>query len=242
MNVTILLPGVPVRGSRGYLGWSTVAFMDTGGEGILFDTGSYGDRGLLLEKLREVLPQGMEVKTVVLSHFHFDHCQNVDLFPEARVVISRREWDYVSSGEYKDCGDTFVPGPLFDCLQKGAGSVRLVEDGEEIRPGMVCRLLPGHTPGSMGLDLTADGTLLMGDAVKNGREFVGKDPSYHFASRECWLESWEKVQKASRIIPGHDVPYNLENGKIVGFDPAPPISLFYTPFQPSLDTLLIDKR
>ena len=87
---TILLPGIPVSSTRGALGWSTVALIETGGLRILFDTGSYGDRSLLIERLLSLDPQALDA--VFISHLHYDHCQNIDLFADiplfAKTTVS----------------------------------------------------------------------------------------------------------------------------------------------------------
>lgn len=243
IDTRILLPGVPVKGSRGYLGWSNVVLINVQANAFLCDTGSYGDRALLQEKLRRTLAERTKIKAVILSHFHFDHVQNLDLFPEAKVIMSRREWEYVSTGEYRERGDTFVPAPLFTYLKSIAkNKVVLVDDGEEITPGVSCKMLPGHTPGSLGLWLEEKKTLILGDAVKNGREYIEQNPTYHFDSKENWLKSRKLAEQASRIIPGHDVPYILKKGEIIGYQCAPQINLEYTPFNEGLNTLRIDKE
>ena len=69
---TILLPGIPVTSSRGVLGWCSVVLLQVGAHRILFDTGSYGDRQLLLDRLRSLDLTPRDIHTVFISHFHFD--------------------------------------------------------------------------------------------------------------------------------------------------------------------------
>ena len=35
-----------------------------------------------------------DIRLIVLTHLHWDHCQNLHRFPGARVVVQRREWDF----------------------------------------------------------------------------------------------------------------------------------------------------
>ena len=106
---TILLPGIPVSSNRGALGWSTVALIETGGLRILFDTGSYGDRSLLIERLQALPLDPQALDAVFISHLHYDHCQNIDLFGNVPLLVSERELRYVLDGEYRERRDPYVP-------------------------------------------------------------------------------------------------------------------------------------
>lgn len=242
MNLNILLPGYPIKGSRGYLGWSTVVLLRDEGKWILFDTASYGDRYLLIEKLKECLPLGGEIDYVVLSHLHFDHALNVDLFPRARLVLSRREWEYASDGEYREQEDPFISPPLMEWLRVKKKELLLLEDGQPLTKNLSVRLLPGHTPGSLGLNLINEKILLTGDAVKNGAEFLSAAPSYLFASMDEWQKSLRIIKKARKIIPGHDVPLTLEGGEITGWENPPEVTLDYTPLREELDCINLKRQ
>lgn len=95
-TIVLILPGFPGRSNRGYLGWCSIVLIG-GGKRILFDTGSFGVRALLLEKLREVKCEPEDVDMVIISHCHWDHMVNYRLFPKAEYVISKEEWDYIFS-------------------------------------------------------------------------------------------------------------------------------------------------
>ena len=38
-----------------------------------------------------------EIDLVVLTHMHWDHCANADLFPNARVLVHPKEIDYANN-------------------------------------------------------------------------------------------------------------------------------------------------
>jgi len=204
---TILLPGVPVTSTRGALGWCTVAYLAWEGKHILFDTGSYGDRGVLLQRLRETGISQDQIDIVVVSHLHYDHFVNAEIFPRATVLAPKRDLEYVLSGEYLQAKDPYVPAGLVRCLQE-----RLIplEDGQSIVPGLKGMALPGHTPGTMGLYYEEDGILFASDAVKNAWEFCRNEPPTTFFSRAVAMENYARIREIARIIvPGHDRHFRL---------------------------------
>ena len=204
----ILLPGVPVSSTRGALGWCSVVLVESAGFKLLFDTGSHGDRSRLLESFEETGVSPADIQAVFLSHFHFDHVMNADLFPRARFHLSRREWEYARSDEHPENGDHFVPRLLIPWIGE---RLALFDPGEEIRPGLRSVGLPGHTPGLCGLLLEAEGVLLAGDGIKNAWELVNRVPPPVFFSAEAALESYRRAVEAARVIvPGHDRPFAVE--------------------------------
>lgn len=80
LHYSILLTGIPVTSERGALGWCTVAYLHLPGRHILFDTGSCGDRSLLLEQLEKIDLGPERIDTFVVSHLHFDHFVNAEIF------------------------------------------------------------------------------------------------------------------------------------------------------------------
>jgi hypothetical protein len=48
MKIDVIFQGFPGRTERGYMGWSSVVFIETQDAKILFDTGGTGERSVLL--------------------------------------------------------------------------------------------------------------------------------------------------------------------------------------------------
>jgi glyoxylase-like metal-dependent hydrolase (beta-lactamase superfamily II) len=202
----LLLAGVPVASPRGALGWCNVALVRTGGATILFDTGSFGDRRLLLERMGALGLAPRDVSFIFASHFHFDHIINAELF-ECPVLVSEPEKAYLDSRRYLEADDPYVPRYLWPHL---SGRIQAVADGQVLVPGVKTLLLPGHTPGTAGLLLEDEGVVLAGDGVKNAWDFIRNEPPPAFFSSTTAPANYARVrQLADTVVPGHDLPFRI---------------------------------
>lgn len=126
----------------------------------------------LLESLAHVQLTPDDIDTVVLSHLHFDHAGGstrpdgqgrlVPTFPRATYVAGRIEWEVATSGADELRGAY----PLENLLPLAeSGQLRLVEDGEEIVPGLKPLLTGGHTRGHHAIVFESDGqtAIYLGD-------------------------------------------------------------------------------
>jgi glyoxylase-like metal-dependent hydrolase (beta-lactamase superfamily II) len=201
----ILMPGIPVSSPRGALGWCNVVLITSDGRNILFDTGSYGDRSFLLEQLQKQDLTTGDIDLVFVSHFHYDHIVNAELFNTAEILISDSDYRYAVEGGFETSRDPYVPITHIASLKD---QLTTVSDGQHIAEGLKAVSLPGHTPGNMGLLLEEEGVILTGDAVKNGWDWVRNTAPPSFYSQEASLESYKKVKSlAEVVVPGHDRPF-----------------------------------
>jgi glyoxylase-like metal-dependent hydrolase (beta-lactamase superfamily II) len=182
LDYSILLTGIPVTSERGSLGWCTVAYLHLLGRHILFDTGSYGDRSLLLKKLEKLDLCPESIDTIVVSHLHFDHFVNAEIFCNATILVHKKEIEYVLSGDYIRVGDPYVPIGVVRYLEN---RLTPIEDGESILPGLEVMLMAGHTPGTIGLYFKPEKILFTSDSVKNAWEFVRNEPPPAFYSKDA---------------------------------------------------------
>ncbi len=201
----IVLPGIPLTSNRGALGWVSVCLVHSGTRLLLVDTGFYGDRSLLLERLRELDVRPEDVTDLFLTHFHFDHVLNCDLFPKAVIHMPETERDYVQGARLPTGRRPFVPAVRYSCM---TSALKTFHGEVEIMPGIRTVPLLGSTPSLTGLLLEQEGVLIASEAIKNARDFdLGKippvfgDPDRVLASYQC-LETLADV-----IIPGHDSPF-----------------------------------
>lgn len=177
----------------------TLVFMENGP--ILFDVGHYCNRGALLQGLKRYGLAPDDLKTVFLSHLHFDHCVNIDLFAEARVLTGKADWEYVLDPNPED---TFVPWLIREQLEKN--ELDLLENEGTLAPGVKYIPVPGHTPGCFALLLdTANGSVVLaGDAIKIYSEVVTRSSTMPFGSEEKASASISRILSlADRIVPGH---------------------------------------
>jgi len=149
---------------------------------VLVDTGlGHGaDRPGLLEPpaLLEVMKQAGtlpgEVDLVLFTHLHWDHTGwNTSgddgglhpTFPNARYIVSRKEYDY-----WTGPGDKPANGPDYDRVLaplEAAGQLDLVDDEYAATQEVVAVPTPGHTPGHVSFAVVSAGerAYILGDAV-----------------------------------------------------------------------------
>jgi len=166
-----------------------------------------------------VKPEDIEI--IVLSHLHWDHVGQVDKFPNARIFVTREEFTYAMC--------PLPPNrPGYEALQLGIEPVflRVVRQLEyldlsekEIIPGLKIFPTPGHTPGSISVEvMTAQGPyVITGDAVSVYDNLKG-DPANNlpllmYGSYIDLTAAWQSMERIyrraqfdlQRVIPGHDL-------------------------------------
>ncbi|WP_417275987.1 MBL fold metallo-hydrolase [Castellaniella sp.] len=200
----ILVEGNSLRFKEGFFGFSTtVLVLVDGYEPVLFDTGHHLTRLMLLSGLKQHGLTPADIRMVFLSHLHFDHANNVDLFPQADIYLGAEEWSYARKPADED---PFCSTGMNHYLQDQP--LHLLDQPEgELLPGLFYRHAPGHTPGSYLLHYTADDgrrVVLAGDACKTYRELAGGhsasefDPHTRSAQTLAWI-----ADNADVVVPGH---------------------------------------
>jgi len=58
---------------------------------VLVDTSSFENREELLKDLKTLNIEPEDVDIVLLTHSHYDHIENIDLFKNAEIYISKKE-------------------------------------------------------------------------------------------------------------------------------------------------------
>lgn len=213
-SVDVLFQGLGLRLNAAPIGFSTVALVKSADSGnTLVDTGAHPTRAALIMALRDRGLKPADIDTVVLTHLHFDHCENVRLFSASRVIVHALEVDEARDGTRLDpyLAD-FWSELLEDCdaeLMEGS-SLHLGECVEVVH-------LPGHRHGQLAVKvITSEGVVICAsDVAKNARELllgepVLSDPDMRAEARRsvAWL-----LNNANMIIPGHDRPLRIVEGK-----------------------------
>jgi N-acyl homoserine lactone hydrolase len=216
-QIDIVLQGYPGKAvCHGGLGWSTIALLRGNGRIALIDVGTFGMRKLILDRLAKHGLKREEVTDVVLTHSHHDHAINWVMFPAARVTIGGGELAWALE---QPLGLTPVAEFYMTELARSPCLHRATE-GEEVLPGLIAHVTPGHTPGSVVYVLAGAerDIVFTGDAAKNRAELLQRKADLTedaAASRRSFGRIWELWQRRPNtiLVPGHDVPMVLENGQ-----------------------------
>jgi glyoxylase-like metal-dependent hydrolase (beta-lactamase superfamily II) len=165
------------------------------------------------EGLRLLGVEGREVRDVVITHLHYDHVGNFDLFPAATLHLQDLEMRY-ATGRYM-CHECFrgafeVEDVVGMVRRVYEGRVRFHQGDSELMPGVSLHLVGGHT---MGLQVVRVQT-------RRGAVVLASDASHLYANMEqgrpfpiVWsvgdmVDGYRRLrelaQSPAHVIPGHD--------------------------------------
>jgi glyoxylase-like metal-dependent hydrolase (beta-lactamase superfamily II) len=165
---------------------------------IVIDTSDSEDSKKLKSELEKFISLE-DVKTVLLTHMHYDHSANVDLFPNAQI--------YCSDGEIKNFRefpqDSLSDSEISHVALSKLGYTR--ELGSEIE-GLKVLNLPGHTFGSVGYVDEKNKVIFTGDTYFS-EEVIGRTDlpnSAPWKMKESVEKVMEYVKKGYKVCAGHD--------------------------------------
>ena len=163
---------------------STSTLIRSGDRLIVVDTSSKYLRPALKNSFRELGVFMKDVDTVILTHSHSDHIENLDLFPNAKV--------------YLHAGGEEVPFKH-----------ETVTEDIEIAEGVKLVYTPGHTPDSMSVFVKADRNYAVaGDAVPLEDNIRKKVPPRLNYDPDLAMQSIKSIVRfADVIVPGHGFPF-----------------------------------
>lgn len=175
---------------------SNVYFLDIpeAGEKIVIDTGARAERSKL-EFFLGKLVDFNEVKKVIFTHLHYDHCGNFDLFPRAQLLASRQEIDDFKTMPKKTVLEDDIAEKMKNAAFLPIDELKI--NGFEIVP------TPGHTRGSICIWLPKQKILFSGDTLF--RKGLGRT-DLPTSDPEAMRESISRLVSYNyRILcPGHD--------------------------------------
>jgi glyoxylase-like metal-dependent hydrolase (beta-lactamase superfamily II) len=218
-TIQTLLQGHSVATSEGSIAYCAVTLL-RGERTTLVDVGHVGRRGVLLERLQASGLRPEDIDRVVLTHAHWDHCHNVDCFPNAEVLLHEHELEYTRAPHPEDWA---TPIWTQDILTRAR--IATVRDGDELEAGVRVLATPGHSRGSMTLLVdTPDGVAgLVGDALPTRASAGFLAPGRIFWDEEEGRRSARAIiDRCRTIFPGHDRPFRVANG---GFSYIEPVHL-----------------
>jgi glyoxylase-like metal-dependent hydrolase (beta-lactamase superfamily II) len=185
------------------------------GETILVDTGFHPDAGrrrgrtVLVEPAQAMVELGVtpdSVTRVVLTHLHYDHTGNLDVLPDAELLVPARELDFWLGpmGRRGQFAHSVEQAEL-DAVRAAvdAGRVKRLNGDEEIADGVRAIHLGGHSPGQIAVALP--GVTLASDAVHFYEELERERPFAVIADLAEMYEAYDTVRKLNgHLVPGHD--------------------------------------
>jgi glyoxylase-like metal-dependent hydrolase (beta-lactamase superfamily II) len=156
-------------------------------------------------------PAGVE--DVIISHMHYDHAGNHDLFPNARFHLQDSEMAYCTGRcmRHATLSHSFSPEDVVAMVRRVfAGRVQFHDGSDELAPGITLHRVGGHTKGlQVARVMTKRGwVVLAADAshlyanMAQGRPF----PVVHDVAEV--LEGFDTLKRLAsspdHIVPGHD--------------------------------------
>lgn len=185
-----------------------------------------------------------DVKYVIVSHLHLDHAGTIDGYPNAEVLVDKREWEAQKAKQAKKFDEHELDPVQLEHKLK----LRLVDLSKEpsfgsfdhgldlLGDGTIVLLdLSGHTPGNMGawVNLDSGPVLFAGDAtwiLDNHQDLALPMKSHIFDLDAYWrrlyqLRAMQEAIPQLVIFPGHDLqPLKLQPREDVTLAPFSAIS------------------
>jgi glyoxylase-like metal-dependent hydrolase (beta-lactamase superfamily II) len=151
-----------------------------------------------------------DVRTIVLTHLHWDHAANTAKFPNAVFLAQRREIEFFKSHAREHPSMNRFFSHQADLRQLiDEGRIKPVDGDSAIAPGIRAMHVGGHTPGSQMLMVeTAEGpAVITGDAVPLHRNYVDNIPSGIVVNAVEAIAALERVRtlRPVAIYTGHDL-------------------------------------
>ena len=153
------------------------------------------------------------IENIVISHMHYDHAGNQELFPHARYHVQDAEMAYCTGRCMADptVGGVFDPLSITAMTRKVfEGRVQFHDGDAEIAPGVTVHKVGGHTRGMQ----------IVRVATERGWVVLGSDTAHFYANLDPGrpfpifddLDAYVAAQRTAlslatspqHFIPGHD--------------------------------------
>jgi glyoxylase-like metal-dependent hydrolase (beta-lactamase superfamily II) len=151
-----------------------------------------------------------DVTKIILTHLHYDHCYNLELFPQAPVYVQRKEiTSAVAPAQELDARFYgALPGNGKPGWIEGWGRFLVLDGDAEIVPGVKVYLAPGHSPGgqSVLVDTKEGHWLVAGDFIPKYECFTDGVPNGTHGNLYEWYDSYKKLKALTeQCLPSHDI-------------------------------------
>jgi N-acyl homoserine lactone hydrolase len=160
-----------------------------------------------LELKTEYLEDGLErlgvkpeeIDVIIHTHLHNDHCENDQLFENAKVYAQKAEIEFMNG-----------PHPLdhrYDADYLEGVDLVAIEGDAEIAPGVRTVFTPGHTPGgqSVVVDTGESGKVLITGFCCNDMNFPSSGPAVCPGVHTDALQAWESANKVKAMLESGEI-------------------------------------
>jgi N-acyl homoserine lactone hydrolase len=198
---------------------------------LLVDTGfREPDRAMSIMKLgphrtkpewdlaRQLTKHGVKpenVRYVILTHLHYDHCGKCDIFPNAKFIIQRKEMQEAAAPLAPETFEVGGRALFYDrqdiamMVDKLWSQVVLIDGDEEIGKGVKCVLFENsHTPGSQAVyvDTPRGTSILLGDITRNVQLNIEQQipPGLYYDLRSMQATLAKLRRDGTFFYPTHD--------------------------------------
>jgi glyoxylase-like metal-dependent hydrolase (beta-lactamase superfamily II) len=156
-----------------------------------------------------------DVKLLVLTHAHYDHAGNLGLYPNANIVMSRKEFEFwgTDMGKRPQYGHHIDPLDIerIQALHREGRITLLDAPQNTLIPGIELYELGGHTPGQMAVvvEMPEGPVILASDAIHYYDELEQDRPFAVLDSLADMYRGYERIREwlqrpGAVVIPGHD--------------------------------------
>ena len=163
----------------------------------------------ILEQLAKLGYSPEDIGHVVLTHLHWDHCQNLEYFVNARFYAHPVEIAFAADPippHYKEYEHPIIG------IQSPFSNVKLepVLEGAEIIPGVSIIETPGHTPGHICVLVEASSGVYIctGDALASPNNLKPVEELHYSISppgvQLDFIRGWASVEKVKSYVTGPD--------------------------------------
>jgi glyoxylase-like metal-dependent hydrolase (beta-lactamase superfamily II) len=195
------------------VGQGRTVIVDTGFDEKAGRARNYAVTRSVAEGLKQIDIAPESVKDVILTHMHWDHAGNHDLFPQARYHVQEREMHFCTGRCMCDAqqNKAYNAADVSHIVRRNfEGSVTLHDPNSDFDDGISLHWLGGHTAGLQ----------IVRVKTRRGHVVLASDASHYYANilqrrpfpvlfdMNQMLNGFAVIQKLadspSHIIPGHD--------------------------------------